>query len=147
MPPPPIIDDYFRACLNTLFERVSRGDWCKAGLCSHGECVAFRKPARALTRAGPSGGGEKEDGWPREPDPSSLAEAHLNRAKNFVAVAEPQLRGATKCAWAWLRRACPYSDSDFDLENYGLNHAESPPPRASKAKGKKSRGASSRRST
>ena len=78
MPPPPIIDDYFRACLNTLFERVSRGDWCKAGLCSHGECVAFRKPARALTRAGPSGGGEKEDGWPREPDPSSLAEAHLD---------------------------------------------------------------------
>ena len=71
-------DDYFRACLDTLFERVSRGDWCKAGLCSHGECVAFRKPARALTRAGPSGGGEKEDGWPREPDPSSLAEAHLD---------------------------------------------------------------------
>ena len=34
--------------------------------------------ARALTRAGPSGGGEKEDGWPREPDPSSLAEAHLD---------------------------------------------------------------------
>ena len=30
---------------------------------------------------GPSGGGEKEDGWPRdgrEPDPSSLAEAHLD---------------------------------------------------------------------
>ena len=72
--PPP----HRRACLNTLFERVSRGDWCKAGLCSHGECVAFRKPARALTRAGPSGGGEKEDGWPREPDPSSLAEAHLD---------------------------------------------------------------------
>ena len=78
MPPPPIIDDYFRACLNTLFERVSRGDWCKAGLCSHGECVAFRKPARALPRARPSDGGEKEDGWPREPDPSSLAEAHLD---------------------------------------------------------------------
>ena len=28
---------------------------------------------------------------------------------------------------------CPYSDSDFDLENYGVNHAESPPPRANKA--------------
>ena len=70
-------DDHFRACLNTLFERVDRGDWCRAGLCSHGECVAFCKPARALTRAGPSDGGEEEDGW-REPDPSSVAEAHLN---------------------------------------------------------------------
>ena len=42
------------------------------------QCVAFRKPARALPRARPSDGGEKEDGWPREPDPSSLAEAHLD---------------------------------------------------------------------
>ena len=30
------------------------------------------------TPSRPSDGGEKEDGWPREPDPSSLAEAHLD---------------------------------------------------------------------
>ena len=83
-------------------------------------------------------------GWQRLPTAHDLLSSlsyrdrHiLNRSKNFVAVAEPQLRGATKCAWAWLRRACPYSDSDFDLENYGVNHAESPPPRANKAKGKR----------
>ena len=32
----------------------------------------------ALSLAGPSDGGEKGGGWPREPDPSSLAEAHLD---------------------------------------------------------------------
>ena len=92
--------------------------------------------------------------WQRLPtghdllSPLSYRDRHiLNRAKNLVAAAEPRLRGTNKCAWAWLRRACPYSDSDLDPENYGVNHAESPPPRASKAKGKKSRGASSRRST
>ena len=78
--------------------------------------------------------------WQRLPtvhdllSPLSYRDRHiLNRAKNFVAVAEPRLRGTNKCAWAWLRRACPYSDSDFDPENYGVNHAESPPPRANKA--------------
>ena len=92
--------------------------------------------------------------WQRLPtghdllSPLSYRDRHiLNRAKNFVAVAAPHARGTNKCAWAWLRLAYPYSDSDFDLENYGVNHAESPPPRAKKAKGKKSRGASSRRST
>ena len=92
--------------------------------------------------------------WQRLPtghdllSPLSYRDRHiLNRAKNFVAVAAPHSRGTNKCAWAWLRLAYPYSDSDFDLENYGVNHAESPPPRAKKAKGKKSRGASSRRST
>ena len=85
---------------------------------------------------------------PRPSYPLSYRDRHiLNRAKNFVAVAAPHSRGTNKCAWAWLRLAYPYSDSDFDLENYGVNHVESPPPRAKKAKGKKSRGASSRRST
>ena len=72
-------------------------------------------------------------GWQRLPtgrdllSPLSYRDRHIfNRAKNFVAVAEPRLRGANKCAWAWLRRACPYSDSGFDPENYGVNHAESP---------------------
>ena len=45
----------------------------------------------------------------------------------------------------YAARTYPYSD--LDPENYGVNHAESPLPRANKAKGKKSRGASSRRST
>ena len=64
-------DLYFRARLDTLFERINRGDWCKAGLCSHGECVLLRGAARAgpsgAVCAGCSDAGGDLHGWRREP--------------------------------------------------------------------------------
>ena len=40
-------DDHFHARLASLFERITRPDWCAAGLCDHGECVLLRGAARA----------------------------------------------------------------------------------------------------
>ena len=71
-----------RRCSNaSLFERITRPDWCAAGLCSHGEC-------REAARAGPSDDGgewdawpresEERDGWRREPDDSAMMEAYFD---------------------------------------------------------------------
>ena len=56
-----VSDNYFRTLLASLFERITRPDWCAAGLCCHGEC-------REAARAGPSDDGGEWDAWPREPE-------------------------------------------------------------------------------
>ena len=76
-----VSDNYFRTLLASLFERITRPDWCAAGLCSHGEC-------REAARAGPSDDGgewdawprepEERDGWLREPDDSAMMEAYFD---------------------------------------------------------------------
>ena len=45
-----VSDNYFQTLLASLFERITRPDWCAAGLCSHGECAPPGRSRRALRR-------------------------------------------------------------------------------------------------
>ena len=70
-----VSDNYFRTLIASLFERITRPDWCAAGLCSHGECVTLRREA---THAGPSDDGGECDGWLREPDDEVMTQAYFD---------------------------------------------------------------------
>ena len=65
-------DDHFHAHPASLFERITRPDWCAAGLCHHGECV----PLRAAACAGPSR--SCDDYAPREPDYREMTQAYFD---------------------------------------------------------------------
>ena len=61
-------DDHFHARLASLFERITRPDWCAAGLCHHGECAALRDVRDYVPR----------DFEPREPGHREMTEAFFD---------------------------------------------------------------------
>ena len=72
-------DDHFHARLASLFERITRPDWCAAGLCHHGECVLLRGAARATpSRAGGVRDYEPRDYGPREPGHGEMTQAFFD---------------------------------------------------------------------
>jgi hypothetical protein len=72
-------DDHFHARLASLFERITRPDWCAAGLCHHGECVLLRGAARAgPSRAGGGRDYEPRDYGPREPGHGEMTQAFFD---------------------------------------------------------------------
>ena len=72
-------DDHFHARLASLFERITRPDWCAAGLCDHGECVLLRGAARAgPSRADGGRDYEPRDYGPREPGHGEMTQAFFD---------------------------------------------------------------------